>query len=72
MSVLVRKVGQGCSSLRGRAMPLDPGRRPCTAPRCALCALQVGADSSLESFAEALAPHREEGGHLAKVSDTSL
>jgi hypothetical protein len=32
----------------------------------------VGVDGTLESFQEALAPKREEGGDLAKVTDTSV
>jgi hypothetical protein len=34
--------------------------------------LQVGVDSQLEAFREALAPRRAEGGELAAVSDTSM
>ncbi|KAL4857085.1 Pre-mRNA-processing protein 40A [Chlorella vulgaris] len=34
--------------------------------------LQVGVDSQLEAFREALAPRRAEGGELAAVSDTSI
>jgi hypothetical protein len=32
----------------------------------------VGVDGGLESFVEALAPRRAEGGDLEKVSDTSV
>lgn len=46
-------------------MPRTQPLPPCPPP-------QVGADSQLEAFREALAPQRGEGGTLAGVTDATM